>query len=90
MRPIRLVHTAVNPESSSIFCLVECEETPRSKSPEMDVVLLEMHCVGKAHGIIKLDVQARPNVASNGPAGTWWCVNQVPSICHSSIPAFIY
>lgn len=56
MRPVRLVLTAANPDSNSVFCLVECEETPGTNNPDMDVVLLEMHCAGKAYGIIKLNM----------------------------------
>ena len=58
MRPTQLVMTAANPETGAVFCLVECEETAGSVSnnKDLEVVLLEMHCITKAHGIIKLSM----------------------------------
>jgi hypothetical protein len=66
MRPSRLILTAANPDSSSVFCLVECEEAPPSNSRDMDIVLLEMHCIGKAYGIIKLDMSAGAGASQAG------------------------
>ena len=57
MRPVRLVMTAANAKTGALFCLVECEEEADvCKSMDQDVVLLQMHCTGKAHGIIKLNM----------------------------------
>ena len=59
MRPVRLVMTAANAKTGALFCLVECEEEADvCKSMDQDVVLLQMHCTGKAHGIIKLNMSA--------------------------------
>ena len=57
MSPVRLVMTAVNAETGAAFCLVECEElSGSSKNKDLEVVLLEMHCIAKAYGIIKLSM----------------------------------
>ena len=57
MSPVRLVMTAANAETGAAFCLVECEElSGSSNNKDLEVVLLEMHCIAKAHGIIKLSM----------------------------------
>ena len=61
---IRPVLFAANPESGAVFCLLECQEGIYSgghgggaeEGKDLDIALLEIHCIGRAHGIIKLQM----------------------------------
>ena len=55
-RPVRVIMAAANPESRTVFCLTECNEPPPSCCRDLDVLLLELHCIGRHHCIIKLDM----------------------------------
>ncbi|KAG1681285.1 hypothetical protein FOA52_007331 [Chlamydomonas sp. UWO 241] len=55
MRPSHVLLTAADEDTGCVFLLLECEEMG-SMDEDVNIVLLELHCVGNTYGIIKLQV----------------------------------
>ena len=67
-RPVRVIMAAANPESRTVFCLTECNEPPPSCCRDLDVLLLELQCIGRHHCIVKLDMSGEDEGGGVGSA----------------------